>query len=113
MTQKSHQTRKILLSWLLIAVFLPQIAVKALHTCESGQPAVYGLTPADGAQLNHSNADCPICHYAFQPLFVHQFFTPDVTPVVYADLIPVCYLTRPYACSIDTPGLRAPPAKAC
>lgn len=113
MNARRQKTRKIILTWLLLAVFIPQLTIKALHTCQYEKPAVYSLSASEGAQLNQGNAGCLICHYVFSPFNSVDFFTPGVAIVTFLGVILLPCQARPCAFRIDTVSLRAPPVAAC
>ncbi|WP_025003185.1 hypothetical protein [Prevotella dentasini] len=114
MNQYKHSAKRAFIAWLLLAIFILPMVVRAVHVCQEECSPVgpSQVTYSEHHSQGHNPEKCPICHFAF-----FSFVKPDAvqTGTLFAISLGITILFAAAAIfrkQADAISLRAPPTLA-
>ena len=107
---ESKHTRRIFISWLLLAVFMLPIIIKDFHVCQYDNSIELASSKASGNHSGGHNPDkCFICQFFFSTFAIADTIViVAVVAVLMGTVVSVC--VQKVACrAAEVISLRAPP----
>lgn len=102
-------TKRTFFTWLLLAVFIPQMIIKDFHVCHYDESLSHDNSKTVVYQQNSDNAFCPICHFTFSSFDTVEFIALSAAIVFITAIIKSFYKSIRGRYVTYITSLRAPP----
>lgn len=111
MAKQNRNTRRMLVAWLLLVLFMLPMVVKAVHVCQVESELAVGHKTAGQHSQSHDTDTCKICHFAFfNYMKATSIQLNDVVIILLGFLFLAC-VTRYVRSEVEVISLRAPPTR--